>query len=216
MSNKKRKLCSSCLRPEKACYCHLLVSVNNEHTRICVLRHPDETKKPLGTANILKCSLSHCSVIDGIDFSLCDQVNNLIKAHKNQSAAVYLLYPDENSISLIDLNKKSMDLSRAAGDVVNVIVLDGTWRNTREILLTNPFLAELPRLSMAFPISRYRIRKAPEPGMVSTVEAVVYLLERVDGEKKRYTPILKAFDYLIDYQIKAMGTEVFNRNYSTS
>jgi hypothetical protein len=83
-----------------------------------------------------------------------------------------------------------------------VIVVDGTWQQARKLLKENPFLLSLPRIGLA-PArpSNYRIRAEPSAECVSTIEAIVLLLGALEGAPERFTPILEAFDRMVDLQI---------------
>jgi DTW domain-containing protein YfiP len=96
-----------------------------------------------------------------------------------------------------------------------LIVPDGTWRKARKLLYLNPLLEALPRVTLwAVAPSRYRLRKAPEPGALSTLEAVVEALNVLE-QPARFDALLKPFEALIEGQIKAMGAETFQRNHGT-
>jgi DTW domain-containing protein len=60
--------------------------------------------------------------------------------------------------------------------------------------------------------SRYRLRKAPMPGALSTIEAIVEALEILEAPA-RFDALLKPFEALIEGQIAAMGEETFRRNH---
>lgn len=94
-----------------------------------------------------------------------------------------------------------------------LVVPDGTWRKARKLLHLNPLLAALPRVALAEgAVSRYRLRKAPGPGALSTVEAIVQALHVLEAPSS-FEPLLKPFEALIEGQIAAMGAEVFQRNH---
>jgi DTW domain-containing protein YfiP len=56
------------------------------------------------------------------------------------------------------------------------------------------------------------LRKAPGPGALSTVEAIVQALQVLEAPQS-FDPLLRPFEALIDGQIAAMGEEVFQRNH---
>ena len=96
-----------------------------------------------------------------------------------------------------------------------LILLDGTWRKARRILHLNPVLLELPRVTLPAGLrSRYRLRKAPTPDALSTVEAGVAALGLIEPQID-FAPLLRPFDLLIEGQIKAMGQSCYQRNYSS-
>ena len=74
-------------------------------------------------------------------------------------------------------------------------------------------LAALPRVALASErVSRYRLRKAPGPGALSTVEAIVQALQVLEAPAS-FDALLKPFDALIEGQIAAMGEAVYQRNH---
>jgi DTW domain-containing protein YfiP len=94
-----------------------------------------------------------------------------------------------------------------------LVVPDGTWRKARKLLHLNPLLAALPRVMLAQGLqSRYRLRKAPMPGALSTIEAIVEALNSVEAPN-RFDALLAPFEALIDGQIEAMGEHTYQRNH---
>ena len=81
------------------------------------------------------------------------------------------------------------------------------------MLLLIPLLAQLPRVSLPEgAVSRYRLRKAPGPGALSTLEAIVQALEILEPATL-FTPLLRPFEALIEGQIEAMGAETYLKNH---
>jgi DTW domain-containing protein len=116
-----------------------------------------------------------------------------------------LLFPadDAQPLQAYTLNDEPMLL----------VVPDGTWRKARKMLHLNPLLAALPRVTLAQgAVSRYRLRKAPGPGALSTVEAIVQALQILEAPIT-FEPLLKPFEALIEGQIAAMGEDTFLRNH---
>jgi len=85
-----------------------------------------------------------------------------------------LLYPLEGATPL--------PMSEARSSVSRVLVLDGTWRKVRRLLLLNPWLTTLPCLSLTPDSeSRYLRQSQVEQG-VSTLEAVYLLADEWQPE----------------------------------
>lgn len=85
---------------------------------------------------------------------------------------------------------------------LRLVVLDGTWRKSRKLLFLNPALRELPRMSLQqVSPSRYRIRKAHAPDQLSTLEATCQALAQLEGDQKKYLPLLQAFDGFVEEQL---------------
>ena len=60
--------------------------------------------------------------------------------------------------------------------------------------------------------SRYRLRKAPQAGALSTIEAIVSALETLEAPAQ-FAALLRPFEALIEGQIAAMGEQTYQRNH---
>lgn len=189
-----RPRCPRCLRPEGHCLC-LLIPRLPSRTRVLILQHPSEADHALNTAR-----LAHLGLLNS-ELVITEQVDPA--RWLNHPGQACVLFPGEGA----------QPLRASPGQAMQLIVLDGTWRKARKLLHLNPALAALPRVSLA-PAgpSRYRLRKAPAPGALSTVEAIVQALEILEPEAD-YQPLLRPFDALIEGQIAAMGEATYQRNH---
>lgn len=182
-----RELCLRCLRPRRACWCPHLRPVESA-TRACILQHLRERKTAIGTARMAHLSLPNSELHLGVSFREHPRVRAL--AAEEGTA---LLFPGEGAIDAAALRGRPPR---------TVIVVDGTWHQARKLLKENPFLLTLPRIGLS-PVrpSNYRIRAEPSAECVSTIEATVLLLGALEGAPERFTPILEAFDKMVDLQI---------------
>jgi hypothetical protein len=90
-----------------------------------------------------------------------------------------------------------------------LVVIDGTWIQARKVLERNPMLKRLPRIGLVpTQPGNYRIRKEPSPECVSTIEAVVQVLGQLEREPDRFRPLLRAFDTMIDTQLRYIGQRI--------
>jgi len=91
-----------------------------------------------------------------------------------------LLYPSADALPL--------DAACAAADErpVTLFVPDGTWNLARKIPLRQPELRDIPRVCLPFETpSEYRLRSAPHPHQLSTLEAIARALGVLDGAEVR-------------------------------
>lgn len=191
-----RARCERCQRPQRHCLCALIPRLPNR-TRVLLLQHPSETGHALNTARLAALGLESAELIVGEDFGAMDL----------SAWDAWLLFPGEDAIVLDDLAARSSTKPRL------LVVPDGTWRKARKLLHLNPKLAALPRVVLPEGLcSRYRLRKAPAEGALSTVEAVVHALNALDAPQ-HFDELLRPFDALIEGQIAAMGEETFRRNH---
>jgi DTW domain-containing protein YfiP len=87
--------------------------------------------------------------------------------------------------------------------------IDGTWSQAKNLFRDNPWLQALPRCALPEAgESRYRVRKEPVAGYVSTLEAVLAVLGVLEPEHGAgFEGLLDAFDAMQDAQLaQAAGT----------
>ncbi|MCP2051781.1 UNVERIFIED_ORG: DTW domain-containing protein YfiP [Pseudomonas fluorescens] len=193
-----RPQCPRCLRPATHCLCALIPSLDSR-TRILLLQHPSEVNHALNTARLAALGLNNAQLVVGEVF---DDLATLLSPPGYQAR---LLFPADDAEPLQTYTPSDQPLL--------LVVPDGTWRKARKLLHLNPLLAALPRVTLAGErVSRYRLRKAPGPGALSTVEAIVQALQVLEAPAS-FDALLKPFDALIEGQIAAMGEAVYQRNH---
>ncbi|MCF5229775.1 DTW domain-containing protein [Pseudomonas edaphica] len=193
-----RPQCPRCLRPVTHCLCALIPSLDSR-TRILLLQHPSEVNHALNTARLAALGLNNAQLVVGEVF---DDLAMLLSPPGYQAR---LLFPADDAEPLQTYTPSDQPLL--------LVVPDGTWRKARKLLHLNPLLAALPRVALAGErVSRYRLRKAPGPGALSTVEAIVQALQVLEAPAS-FDALLKPFDALIEGQIAAMGEAVYQRNH---
>ncbi|MDE1164089.1 MAG: DTW domain-containing protein [Pseudomonas sp.] len=195
-----RPSCPRCLRPQAHCLCPLIPHLPSR-TRVLVLQHPSEVDHALNTARLAALGLRNAELVVGETFE------NLEVLLNRPGHRACLLFPGEGA--------QVLGAYAPAQEPMLLVVPDGTWRKAKKMLHLNPLLAALPRVTLdgAAP-SRYRLRKAPGPEALSTIEAITQALEVLEAPAN-YQPLLKPFDALIEGQIAAMGEQVYRRNHHT-
>jgi len=189
-----RPHCIACLRPQGACICEWVTPVANE-AEVLILQHPLEVDHAKNSARLLHLSLSRSRMLVGEAFGE-RELHDSFKGPR-YTVLLYPQTPQDESPALDAVQLK--DPSR-----VRLVVLDGTWRKSRKMLHLSPLLRLLPRLSLDdAPVSNYLIRKAHEPGQLSTLEATCAALAQLEGEgsAEKYQPLLKAFDGFVAQQL---------------
>ena len=194
----RRSRCSRCQRPSSHCLCSLIPSLDNK-TPVTILQDPDESRHALNTARLAALGLRQSKLLVG------DQHPS--DTWQQPEHEPWLLFPGDEAISLDELS------ARAAVHPVQLIVPDGTWKKAAGLLRNNAELAQLPRVALPAGLAgRYRIRKAPRDGALSTIEAIVHALNVLDAPQC-FNALLAPFDALIAGQIAAMGSKVYHNNY---
>ncbi len=117
----------------------------------------------------------------------------LTRALAEPERTVALLYPGEGALDV---------LRDPPPRPVTLVVVDGTWWQTKKVVRDNPALSALPRYAFTPPApSEYRIRKEPRPDCVSTIEALVHVLGALEGDPGRFRALLAPFRAMIDAQL---------------
>jgi DTW domain-containing protein YfiP len=193
-----RLRCERCLRPESHCLCPLIPQLDSR-TRVLVLQHPSEVTHALNTARLATLGLNNAQLVIGEVF---DDIHALLNPPGYRPC---LLFPGEGAQLLVAEEGESLPML--------LVVPDGTWRKARKLLHLNPELAALPRVTLGVvPATRYRLRKAPGPDALSTLEAITHALQIIEAPRS-FAPLLVPFEALIEQQIAAMGSETYQLNH---
>jgi DTW domain-containing protein YfiP len=169
---------------------------------VLLLQHPSEVNHALNTARLAALGLNNAELVVGEVF---EELPALLDQPGYRAC---LLFPADDARPLQAYAETDVPLL--------LVVPDGTWRKARKLLHLNPLLAALPRVTLATGVeSRYRLRKAPGPGALSTVEAIVQALQVLEAPAS-FEPLLRPFEALIEGQIAAMGEDTYQRNHAKS
>ncbi len=194
----KRARCERCLRPQSHCLCGLIPQLDSR-TRVLILQHPGEVSHALNTGRLAALGLRNAQLLVGEVFA------DLQAVLHPPGYQPRLLFPGEGAQQLV--------VDEADTLPTLLVVPDGTWRKARKLLHLNPLLAALPRVTLGeVPASRYRLRKAPGPDALSTLEAITHALQILEAPES-FVPLLAPFEALIDQQIQAMGSDTYQRNH---
>ena len=204
-----REYCYRCYRPRSACLCGKIKLVRNK-PGIIILQHKDEVRHPKGSAIIADLSLQNCVRYVGEDFSAHPELNQLLQTNLSR---VFLVFPAEQAMPLSLLNQQ-YPVEDALLEQYVFIFIDASWRKASKIWHLSTNLHQLKTIKLDHQkVSNYRIRKAPAPGLLSTVESIVALLSSVESATEKYQPLLDVFNAMIDHQIKRMGDSVYQKNH---
>jgi DTW domain-containing protein YfiP len=160
-------------------------------TRVLILQHPRERDVAIGTARMASLCLPNSELAIGADWS---ESARLKAALSDPERPAVLLYPGEGAIDVT---------ANPPAGPVTLIVVDGTWRQARNLVKHNPAIAALPKYAFTPPApSNYRIRKEPDEAYVSTIEALFYVLGALEGDPARFEALLVPFRAMVDTQIE--------------
>ncbi|MCL9776134.1 tRNA-uridine aminocarboxypropyltransferase [Vibrio methylphosphonaticus] len=197
------KFCPQCFKAKRACICQWITSINSG-SELVILQHPSEEKRPLGTAKILQLSLPSTQVFIGENFSDNTALNALL-ADENFRTCVLFLGEQSQPLEPLSQTHDTRPF--------RIILLDGTWKKAYKIWTLSKNLHNLPMVQLPTDLEGdYRIRKAPTSNALSTVEAGYHILSILEPERD-FSPLIFAFNQMIEFHISQMPPGVFERNY---
>ncbi len=203
-----RQTCPACCRPPAYCYCSRITNVVNTWP-VFILQDVREARHPIGTARIATLSLSRAEMAALDPASPDKSADFLDSIFSRPLINPALIYPGDDASPLHDLAPGGS----YAGGPRDLLFIDASWGRSLRMMKVFPALGALPLYAFTdIPVSRYRIRKQPTAGAVSTLEAIAYVLQQVEADLD-CQPMLATMDWVIDQQIKRMGSEIYHRNY---
>ncbi len=196
-----RPMCYRCFWPQPLCWCGSITPIATR-TKFVFLMHPNEFKRvKANTGRLTHLCLADSVIHMGVGFDAHEGVQDLIRDPQNFPV---LLYPTRDAR---DLSKGELHAHDFDGRRLVVFLLDATWRLARHMWRDSPSLQQLPRImfSNAAP-SRFVIKKQPEPGCLSTLEAtheLLVALERSGLDRyARPEQLLDLFQRMQDFQLR--------------
>ena len=166
--------CPRCLILVAHCICELVGQPSESQPQIVIVRHHWEAFKSTGTARLAGLALSNLRLLD-----MTAEDPAPVRAALRELEDAWLLYPDGSTTSVAA--ERPVPRPRA------LVVLDGTWRQTRKMLRRLPELSRLPRYSLgggAEAQRRDRLREPPRAGARSTLESIADALAELDSPER--------------------------------
>jgi DTW domain-containing protein YfiP len=192
MERPKRQICPQCLRASPACICACVHQVQNQ-TEVLILQHPAEVSHVKGSARLLHLCLPNSAILIAEVFDEAE-LEQALERDEKQSV---LLYPETTGLTT------APEFLKEEGIAVRLVVIDASWRHSRQMLLKNPLLQSLPRYALReVPASRYQIRHAHAADQLSTLEACTYALMQLEKEATKFEALLHSFDEFNAMQIE--------------
>ncbi|KDO22748.1 hypothetical protein SPRG_21097 [Saprolegnia parasitica CBS 223.65] len=181
----QREVCIGCDRPPCVCYCDLLPSPRlSPGFRIHCVQHPNEAKrKALSSVPLL------AHALDNFTLEVADVASAPPPDDRRQRV---LLFPGPTATLLSPRAIANLEL----------VVVDGTWKEAKRIVHMSPSLQALPRVLIACDsASLYgTLRKEPKDGCVSTLEAVAQAITVLSGDAAIQATLLSLFGSVVGRQ----------------
>ena len=175
--------CELCQKPLALCMCDQIKKLQTKK-RVLILQHPQEPDKELGTAVLAHRMLPQSALRVGLSWP------NLKKALGEEAigarwAVLYLgsgikVSEGQKSVSGLNFVDRAGQLVAAPlpGELLGIVVLDGTWSQAKTLWWRNAWLLKLKRAVLVpSRASLYReLRKEPRRECLSTLESIAEAL----------------------------------------
>ncbi len=192
-----RKFCWTCHRPTLRCFCTLarpFVSFAD----FALIVHPDEIKSTVGTAWILRRSISNIEWFRSKGDEI-DSNSALIDALRIPGRVPLLLFPGTHAFNLSQDSHEAWIQLVPNSQRPFFIVIDGTWTQAHRMLRKSSLLRSLPRVSFETPhLSEYGFKKQPNSHCLSSVEGVHHVIEVLGSRQWAPLPALREHDQMIE------------------
>lgn len=198
-----RSKCYQCMRPSSSCMCKHTNPILTK-TRFIILMHPKEFKKEKnGTGHLTKLQLENSEIIDGVDFTHNQRVNEILS---NENSPSFLLYPGNDTFNISTRDRS--EIQSHIGSSATLFILDATWPCARKMLKLSTNLHHLNRVSFDNHItSKFIIKQQPKPLCLSTIESVYTVLNLFKDsgiEDCNTDNFLRPFEKMIEYQLECV------------
>jgi len=196
----------SCAKPKELCVCDPDLSFENKHF-VYILQHPQESDELLGTAVLVQKMLKNSKLkttlsVANLKHELGSHVvySRWLVLYLGSKYKLRELKSQSNPKMLHVFNKKGEELDLNPDEVDGIIVLDGTWPQTKSLWWRNPWLLKCYRAVILPPRpSLYgQFRREPRKESLSTIEAVAYALLELGEDSRIAQTLLNKFQELIN------------------
>ena len=192
-----RTACLSCHRPAVACFCARTQPFTST-VDFAMVVHPHEAKSSVGTAWILRRSISnlHWFRSKGDDLETDPDFCALVQ---NPELVPLLLFPGPRALNLSRASDEEWRRQVPPGRRPVFILIDGTWTQARGMLRKSALLRSLPRVSFETTRpSEYGFKLQPHPDCLSCVEGVHRVLEVLAERDWAPLPAHREHDRMIE------------------
>ena len=114
-----------------------------------------------------------------------------------------VLHPGPGSVDITEWREEDRNGFFPADKRLVVFVLDATWAQAKRVRRLSRNLAALPTIRFTPTVpSAFLVRKQPSEECYSTVEAIHWLLGKLDdGPPETHANLLDVFMYMVDMQL---------------
>lgn len=214
--NLGREFCWKCHRPGTRCFCDLTLPFSSS-AEFALIVHPDEVKSTVGTAWILRRSISNLKWIRSKGIAL-DEDPAFLELLNTPNTVPLLLFPGPHALNLNQAPTPAWESLVPRSHRPLLIVIDGTWTQAYRMLRLSRLLQALPRVSFeTTQLSEYGFKLQPHPACLSSVEGVHRVIEILAArgwadlpEGRKHDRMIEIFRKMVGFQLE-MGDGPVNQ-----
>ncbi len=171
------------------CICALIPRIETR-TRLVLVMHKDELKKPTNTGQLATMSL----------------VNSELHIRGREGdAATEITWPADSEPVLLFPHGDAEPLTALPGPVT-LIAPDGNWRQAAKVRARVPGLKDIRCVTLPTgPKTRYRLRSELQPGGLATIEAIARAYGILEGPEVQAT-LERIFDLMVERTLWVRGS----------
>jgi DTW domain-containing protein YfiP len=160
--------CPRCLILQAQCICASVPTVATR-TEVLIVRHEREGWKSTGTARIAQLAMPNLRIVEyGED---AEPAKSALPA---EVVGAHLLFPGDDAVTLSP--------AASSDEIRRLIVIDGTWRQTRKMFSKLPALHGVPKVQLSGGAAKVlRLRESKFEEGRSTLEAIAEAVEMLEG-----------------------------------
>lgn len=161
--------CPNCQIAQYACICDWKKTTKTQ-LDIVLLMHTDEILKPTNTGHLISDVLPEQCF--SFEWSRTEPSPDLLNILTDPKRQIIILYPASEE------RESYTGIPETLGDkILTLVVIDGTWRQSKKIFNLSEWLQTYPVLTLAIAEqANYGLRKAKELNQLSTAEACALAL----------------------------------------
>ena len=162
--------CRACRMHGSLCVCSLLPRIETR-TRVVLVIHRYEARKPTNTGQLAASSLTNSEVV--------------VRGHESKPSEAIAI-PDGAQPLFLFPHEDAVPIARFAesGRPATLIVPDGTWRQASKVRSRVPGMRGVPCVSLPHDApSFYRLRAEAHPTGLATIEAIARALYVLEGSR---------------------------------
>lgn len=179
--------CPQCMLATFACMCPWQL-VSKSNVRFTIIIHRNELFKTTNTGRLIAELFPHST--GAYLWSRTEPDSELLSLINDKQTHIALLFPESNKATNDSTQAKLYEPSNhikhrtklSTKKPVNILLLDGTWKQAARMANLSPWLQHLPRLQIettpSLPASSY-IRKAQHDHQVSSAQAAAMVLRQL-------------------------------------